>query len=161
MTPAPSDVDQRLAAVERQCRRWKYLGLVSLILCTLVAVPAGATFVTDFLVARGLFLTDATNRLVVVDSVDDVGNAFRAFVNPNSGIAQGVWLSTSAGNSVFSQNDVLGRPRYQTIVTSNGTAASGMLGPNGLFRAAVFQDITGNAVYAVFNEAGQVIATLP
>jgi hypothetical protein len=161
MTPASSNVDQRLAAVERQCRRWKYLGLVSLILCTLVAVPAGAVFVTDFLVARGLFLTDAANRRAVVDAVDDGGNGFRAFVNPNSGRVQAAWATTSTGASFFSQHDLLGRSRYVTIVNADGSAVSGMLGPNGLFRAAVFQDASGTSVYAVFDGLGQVIRTLP
>jgi hypothetical protein len=156
-----SDFDHRLAAVERQCHRWKYLGLVSLILFVLVAVPAGAVFVTDFLFARGLVLTDAANRLAAFDAVDDAGNAFRAFVNPSSGRVQAAWVATTGGASLFTQNDVLGRIRYATITIPDGSAASGMLGPNGLFRAVVFQAPSGDSIYAVFNAAGQVIATLP
>jgi hypothetical protein len=156
-----SDFDHRLAALERQCRQWKYLGLVSLILVALVALPAGAVFVTDYLFARGLLLTDAANRVAVFDAVGDTGNAFKAFVHPVSGIVQALWSANPAGASAFIQNDAQGRSRYVTIVNPDGSAASGMLDPNGRFRAAVFQDPSGNSVYAVFNAAGQVIRTLP
>ena len=161
MTPSFSDFEHRLAALERQSRRWKRLGLGSLILLALVALPAGAAIVTDLLQARTLVLTDAASRVWVVDAVDEAGNAVKAFVNPTSGRVQALWASNPAGASIFAQNDGAGRLRYAAITNPDGSGVNGTVDPNGRFRAVVAQDPNGNAGYAVFNAAGQLIASLP
>ena len=160
MTPSLSDFEHRLAALERQHRRWKRLSLGSLLLLALVALPAGAAIVTDIFVGRTLLLTDAAGRAWYVSSVDDAGNAVRAFVNP-AGRVQSLWSANTAGASVFVQNDVLGRLRYGSITNPDGSAVTGMVDPAGRFRAFMLQAPNGDARIFIANAAGQIIASLP